>query len=238
VNGSLASHPTAPAWATADAYLFDIDGTLLNVRDTVHYHAFHHAVAAVYGVDSQIDGVPVHGNTDVGILRAVLRRAGVSDSDFEAGLPEAIARMSAEVTANAAGIRVELCPSIPELLQRLRAAGKLLGVVSGNLEAIGWAKLERAGLRTLFAFGCFSDHNELRKNIFRHGLAETRVRLGHGCTVCLVGDTPSDILAARAVGTPVIALATGTFSLAQLKALGPDVCFSCGTDLIAGWGEV
>ena len=68
---------------SADAYLFDIDGTLLNSRDGVHYHAFHAAVREVYGIDSSIDGVPVHGNTDLGILRAVARRAGLSDTEFE-----------------------------------------------------------------------------------------------------------------------------------------------------------
>ena len=31
-------------WDAADAYLFDIDGTLLNSRDGVHYNAFHNAV--------------------------------------------------------------------------------------------------------------------------------------------------------------------------------------------------
>ncbi len=49
----------------------------------------------------------------------------------------------------------------------------------------------------------------------------------------VVGDTPSDIEAARAVGVPVIALATGIYSFAQLRALNPDACFACGTDLLA-----
>src|SRR5437870_3017695 len=43
-------------WKAADAYLFDIDGTLLNSRDAVHYHAFHHAVERVFGLDFRIDG--------------------------------------------------------------------------------------------------------------------------------------------------------------------------------------
>jgi phosphoglycolate phosphatase len=226
-----------PPWATADAYLFDIDGTLLNSRDGVHYYAFHHAVQNVFGINSHIDGVPVHGNTDIGILRAVARREGVSDAEFEAHLPEVMTQMCREVRANASGIRAELCPSIRKLLERLQAGGKLLGIVSGNLESIGWTKLEVAGVRSFFSFGCFSDQHEFREDIFRAGIEETRRRLGPGASPCVVGDTPSDIRAAQAVGVPVIAVATGIFTADQLCELNPDVCVSCCTDLLPSFQE-
>jgi phosphoglycolate phosphatase-like HAD superfamily hydrolase len=224
--------PSKPFWAVADAYLFDIDGTLLNTRDGVHYHAFHHAVQKIFGVDSHIDGVPVHGSTDVAILRAVLRREGLQDANFEARLPEAIAQMTTEVCAHASAIRTELCPAIPELLETLRRKGKLLGVVTGNLESIGWTKLTVAGLRPLFQFGCFCDRHELREDIFRQGVQEVRRRLGPTASICVVADTPSDIHAAQAVGIPIIALATGIFDAEQLKTLHPDACFSSGTELL------
>jgi len=49
--------------------------------------------------------------------------------------------------------------------------------------------------------------------------------------VCVVGDTPSDIEAARAVGVPVIALATGIYSFDDLLAHQPDACLECASDL-------
>ena len=82
---------TNPCWRDADAYLFDLDGTLLNSWDGVHYNAFHRALREVYGVEMNIDGVPVHGNTDIGILRAAASNAGVSDEVFGQKLPAAIA---------------------------------------------------------------------------------------------------------------------------------------------------
>ena len=171
----------APTWTSADAYLFDIDGTLMNVRDATHYYAFGTAVQRIFGVDCCIDGLPVHGSTDLAILRAVLRRQGLRDVEFESKLGEAAACMCADVQANAAALRPELCPGIPELIAHLQNAGKLLGVVTGNLEAIGWLKIEAAGLRPAFAFGCFSDTHEQREEIFRQGVAEVRRRLGsHG----------------------------------------------------------
>jgi phosphoglycolate phosphatase-like HAD superfamily hydrolase len=222
-----------PAWAVADAYVFDIDGTLLNVHDGTHYNAFHGAVQSVFGVDSNIDGLAVHGSTDIAILRAVLRREGLRDSDFEPRLPAAVAAMCADVRARASDLRPEICPSIPAILERLRRRGKLLGVASGNLETIGWLKLEAAGLRPVFAFGCFSDQREEREEIFREAMAEVRRRLGAAATGCAVGDTPSDIRAARAAGMSVIAVATGTFTLAQLREFQPDACVSCCTDLLS-----
>lgn len=222
---------TSP-WTNCDAYLFDIDGTLLNTKDGVHYRAFHHAVQAVFGVDARIDGLPVHGNTDVGILRAVLRREGLSDEQFEARLPLAIEHMCAEVLENAAAIHPDVCPSIRQLLEHLRRAGKLLGVASGNFEAIGWAKLRAAGLSEFFSFGSFSGPVELREDMLRLGIEAARQQLGPEAAVCAVGDTPADIYAARKNGIPVISVATGVFSMEKLSQLHPDVCVPCCTDLM------
>lgn len=219
-------------WKAADAYLFDIDGTLLNSRDPIHYFAFHHAVRDVFGLEAKIDGVPVHGNTDIGILRAVLRRHGFADPEIDARMPQMIQQMCAEVQCNAGQMRPELCPSIYELISGLQAEGKLLGAASGNLEPIGWLKLEKAGLKHMFSLGSFCFPRELRLDIFRHGLDLVRQRLGSNASVHVVGDTPADITAAKAVGVPVIAVATGIYKFEDLLAREPDACFGCGTDML------
>jgi phosphoglycolate phosphatase-like HAD superfamily hydrolase len=219
-------------WDAADAYLFDIDGTLLNSRDGVHYYAFKNAVRHFFGVPPDFDRVPLHGNTDPGIIRAVLRQSVIDEAAINARLAPMMAAMCAEVEQNAAGMRPEVCPSIEDLIQRLHSGGKLLAVASGNLESIAWKKLEASGLRQFFAFGSFSDHRELRADIIRWGVEEARRRLAHNATVYVVGDTPADIEAARAVGVPVIAVATGIFSLEQLKSHEPDLCISCCTGLL------
>jgi phosphoglycolate phosphatase-like HAD superfamily hydrolase len=119
------------------------------------------------------------------------------------------------------------------LIAYLHEKGKLLGAASGNLEPIGWLKLEKAGLRAKFAFGSFSFPRESRADIFLHGIDLARQRLGDQAAVAVVGDTPSDIEAARTAAVSVIALATGIFSFSDLMACHPDACFACGTDLLA-----
>jgi phosphoglycolate phosphatase-like HAD superfamily hydrolase len=126
-----------------------------------------------------------------------------------------------------------VCPSVGELLAALKGQNKLLGVVSGNLEAIGWLKLKAAGLRDFFDFGSFSGARELRVDIFRHGIAEASKRSRPAARVCFVGDTPDDVAAARQLGTPVIAVATGIYSVEQLTAAVPDICVGCCADLMS-----
>ena len=109
-------------WMSADAYLFDIDGTLLVSRDRVHRNALHRAMREAYGVDTTIDGIAYHGKTDLGILRAALERVGVSADQFEANLPAALAVVCRDVSANASRITPTVCSAIPQVLAELRAA--------------------------------------------------------------------------------------------------------------------
>jgi phosphoglycolate phosphatase-like HAD superfamily hydrolase len=227
---SLTSHRFQ--WDHQDAYLFDIDGTLLNTRDLVHYNALNYAMRDVFGVDTTIDGIAYHGKTDLGILRAALNRANISDHDFAARLPQALAYIREHVLQNRNGLQAHICDAIPEMLAHLRSLGKLIAVASGNLESVGWHKIEAAGLREFFTFGCFADGNEMRADIFRAAVQEARDRLGEHAAVCFIGDTPEDIRAARTAGALVIAVCTGIYKSADLAHLHPDACISSCDELL------
>src|SRR2546430_14755689 len=141
-------------------------------------------------------------------------------------MPEALSIVCREVGANAHGITADICSSIPEVLTQLQAADKLLGIASGNLETVGWHKLEAAGLSQFFSFGFFSDHCEARVNIFRKGVEYARSKLGADATICFVGDTPEDIKAARGSGAQMVSVSTSTFSSAELTRHDPAPWFS------------
>lgn len=208
----------------ADAYVFDIDGTLLVTRDLVHWNALHQAMVQAYGVDTTIEGIPYHGMTDLSILRAALAREGIRDGAFESKLPGALEVVCREVDANRAQIRPQVCPGIPALLENLHGAGHLLGVASGNLETVGWHKIEAAGLRPFFRFGYYSDRCESRAGIFQNAVDRVKRELGASAKTCFVGDTPADVRAAREIGAHIVAVASGTFGIEELKACGPDLC--------------
>jgi phosphoglycolate phosphatase len=220
-------------WRAADAYLFDIDGTLLNSKDAVHYWALHKAVREIFSLELDVAGVPIHGNTDIGIFRGFMEKYAIAEAEWLPKLPQLVAMICEEVERNAADLRPRLCPSIGKLIPELHARGKLLGVASGNLERVGWAKLAACGLKQYFSFGSFSDRNEKRDDIFRYGLNEARRRLHPDAKVYIVGDTPADIASAQANQLPVIAVATGIYETHELQAHSPEMCVPCCTDLLA-----
>jgi phosphoglycolate phosphatase-like HAD superfamily hydrolase len=217
-------------WRGFDAYLFDIDGTLLNSLDGVHYEAYLGTMQELFGRRIGLEGMTLHGSTDPLILLASLERAGISREVGRAVLKQATERMCCEVERRSAEMRPELCVGIERLLDELKAAGKLLAVASGNVERIGWVKLKTAGIDGYFSFGSFSDRYEDRCAIFSWAADEARRRLGEKAKLCFMGDTPADVQAARACGVPVIAVATGVFPLLELAKEGPDLCIpTCQT---------
>ncbi len=219
-------------WDGYDAYLFDIDGTLLNCKDAVHYFAFCEALQMLSGRPLNLDGVVAHGNTDVGILRDALRLADVREEDWRPQLSQVRDLMSDHVERNCADLRVEALPLVHELLQHLRAKGALLGVATGNLERIGRMKLQQCGLLQYFQFGGYSDQFETREDVFAAAVAHVKTRAGESATICVVGDTPADVRAAHANGLPVIAVATGVYSREQLAAEMPQWCVQSFEELL------
>jgi len=223
---------TAGKAVHADAYVFDIDGTLLITRDLVHWNGLHQAMFETYGVDTTIEGIPYHGKTDIGILRAALERCGISGQAFDARLSTALAIICREVSAHASEICAPACPGIPELLSELQSGGKLLGIASGNLERVGWHKVRAARVSEFFTFGSFGDCMEARFEIFDHAQSEVRKRLGKQARVCFIGDTPEDIRSARKVDAQIAAVATGAYGFEELISLGPDACCRSCSELL------
>jgi phosphoglycolate phosphatase len=211
-------------WDAQPAYLFDIDGTLLRSQDRIHYTSFFSSVKSVMGRDLVLDEVVVHGNTDPGILRDAFRAAKLHDSEWHPMLEDVLEAIRADVLSQRHAMQLRIMPGVVATLAHLKARGAALGVATGNLEAIGWQKIEVAQLRHWFTFGGFSDRYAVRADMIGHAAAIARAIVGADASVCIVGDTPFDISAAQANSLPVIAVATGRYSYEELLACGPDAC--------------
>ncbi len=231
--GPLASAPaTAPrvfirdgfVWDAQPAYLFDIDGTLLRSQDRIHYSSFFSSVKTVMGRELVLDEVIVHGNTDPGILRDAFRAAKLEEAEWQPLLSEILAVMRADVLAQREAMQLRVMPGVVATLAYLQAKGAALGVATGNLEAIGWLKIEIARLRSWFTFGGFSDRFTVRAEMIGHAAEMARAIVGADASVCVVGDTPFDVSAAQANDLPVIAVATGRYTFEELLECRPDVC--------------
>ena len=218
-------------WDEQRAYLFDIDGTLMRHRDRVHVDAFFKGVRDVMGRELVLDGVVLSGNTDPGILRDAFALASVEDSVWRPHREQVLRAMREHVTERRAEMLWTIMPGVEAMLEHLERKGALLGVATGNLEEIGWIKIENAGLRQWFRFGGFCDRFEARQDMIAHAAEQARAMLrtmnGAGkaeATMCVIGDTPRDIEAARANALSTIAVATGRYSFEQLMEHEPEVC--------------
>lgn len=219
-------------WDEQHVYLFDIDGTLLRHRDRIHFDAFFESVRAVMGRDLALDGVTLAGNTDPGILRDAFRLASVDDAEWRPYREDVLQAMCAHVSARRSELLPTVMPGVEATLAHLERKGALLGLATGNVEKIGWLKVENAGLHSWFSFGGFSDRFEDRADMIANAAEQARAILrsesgrkpGQVEIVCVVGDTPFDIEAARANHLPTIAVATGRYSFDDLMQHQPEVC--------------
>ena len=211
-------------WDAEPAYLFDIDGTLLRSQDRIHVTSFFSSVKSVMGRELDLDPVVLSGNTDPGILRDAFRAAQLEDSEWHPVLEDILDAMRNDVLAQREAMQVRVMPGVEATLEHLQAKGAALGVATGNLESIGWLKIELAGLREWFTFGGFSDRFIVRAEMIAHAAALARAIVGADASVCVVGDTPFDISAAQANSLPVIAVATGRYSFDELMECNPDAC--------------
>jgi phosphoglycolate phosphatase len=213
-------------WDEQDAYLFDIDGTLLRSRDRIHYQSFFESVRSVMGRELVLDGVTLSGNTDPGILYDAFRLAELDPEHWQPMLEDVLEHMRTTVAAQRDQMNLVKMLGVDEMLAYLHSKGAALGVGTGNLESIGWLKLEVLGVRHWFTFGGFSDRFAVRADMIADAARQARKIAGDPATVCVVGDTPFDISAAKANGLPTIAVATGHFSFDDLMKHRPEVCVS------------
>ena len=221
------------AWDAQDAYLFDIDGTLLRSRDRIHFNSFASSVQRVTGFEITLAGILLHGSTDTAILREACQQAGIPAEVMEHRTEAILEAMRNAVAEQRNQMDLIRMPGVERVLRYLAGKGALLGVATGNLEAIGWIKIEQAGLREWFKFGGFSDHFSIRPELIGQAAKKARELAGTEASVCVVGDTPKDIDAARANYLPVIAVATGNYSFEELKKYQPEACASSLAGLLA-----
>ncbi len=207
-----------------EAVLFDIDGTLISTGGAGAL-AWRGAFEELYGKPLDIREVTESGMTDPEVGRVALRNILGRDPDGRE-LATAMAhylRHLSDTVDQAAGYRV--MPGIEELVERLVDDGHLLGLTTGNVEAAAHIKLARAGLNRYFSFGGYGSDSRERTELTRCALERGRLVSGGvlGESACIsVGDTPRDVAAGHGAGIEVVGVATGNFTVAQLREAGAD----------------
>jgi phosphoglycolate phosphatase-like HAD superfamily hydrolase len=110
------------------------------------------------------------------------------------------------------------------MLERLRGRTDVhSALLTGNTRAGAAAKLGHYRLAEFFEGGAFADGANDRPAIARSALAQAQNILGMVSPdrVYVIGDTPHDVACGKAIGARVIAVATGGYSLEELRDTDP-----------------
>lgn len=202
--------------------LFDVDGTLVNGA-RCHYMAFVHSVSKFYGMEEDISGINYAGKTDPQILMEVLEMGSIPENVIEDKFQDCLDYMVQDYLANVHRENVKALGGVSTLLTELKNENVLLGLTTGNLEPIAYAKLGKAGLDGFFSFGGFGSDSPIRSCLVEKAL--NRARNSHGFKgdqVFVIGDTPRDVDAAKPFDLRTIAVATGRYSTDELEKTGAD----------------
>jgi phosphoglycolate phosphatase len=205
--------------------LFDIDGTLVRRAGPHHREALIAGVRHVTGIATTTDGIPVHGMLDQDILAQMMKREGMAQRAI-AGVMPAIQQHAERVYVRTCpDLHEKTCPGARSLLHRLKRRGIPLALVTGNLTRIGWKKLDCAGLKDYFLFGAFSEMAKTRAGLAKIAIRTARERglIAKDARIALIGDAPSDIVAARANRIRSISVATGVSKREDLAPHQPDI---------------
>ena len=95
-----------------------------------------------------------------------------------------------------------------------------MGLLTGNLEPLGYGKIARIGLGPAeLPFGAFGSDAADRNALPAIAAQRASAALGRevtGADLVIIGDTPRDIACARAAGATAVAVATGRHGADEL----------------------
>ena len=205
--------------------LFDIDGTLMDSGGAGR-RAVDRAFERRHGRRDACAAIAFGGMTDRAIARAGLAAIGAEPT--VAAIDDLLAAYLDALVEELGGTRARVHAGVEAALDAAAVAGAAVGLGTGNLRDGARLKLSRVGLHERFAFGGFGSDHEARDALLRVGAGRGADAIGaplSACRVVVIGDTPRDVAAARAIGAECLAVATGPFSLDALTACEPTRVF-------------
>jgi phosphoglycolate phosphatase-like HAD superfamily hydrolase len=211
--------------------LFDVDGTILLTAGAGR-RAIMAAIGEEVGDSPAFEGVRFDGKTDPQIVSELLEAAGQRGphaSERVATLCHRYVNLLARELAQPS-TRTTLMPGVTDLLSRLESVQTVvLGLLTGNMAQGAALKLRSAGLDPeRFRVGAYGSDAAERSDL--PPIAAERAqpyfgRVPSGAEVVIIGDTPADVACGYCIGARAVGVATGAYTVADLKACGADAVF-------------
>ncbi|MEE1763626.1 HAD family hydrolase [Streptomyces sp. SP18BB07] len=211
--------------------LWDIDRTLLYVGE-IDRQVYRETFAEIVGYP--VERLPARGTgvTMPLAIRAMLLDNGVPEDRVSELLPLMVELLPKRLAAHTEDLRQhgKLMPGAVAALRAVQGRADLIPtVVTGNLKANAMLKLAAFGLESFLdtEIGGYASDDHNRPALV--GIAQKRAQAKYGVlfdrsNTVIIGDSLEDVRTGRDGGVvPVIGIASGTTSAAELERAGADV---------------
>jgi phosphoglycolate phosphatase len=190
----------------------------------------------LFAIADGFKDIQMAGRTDTWILASAAATHGIVAEDLIRRFHDTyVTHLQREL--DAPNPRKLIMPGVRPLLDALASRDDVyLALLTGNYQAAARLKLEHFDLWRYFQCGAFADDGPDRNSLVPKALERIRACGGPAVSptdVIVVGDTPHDVACARIAGARGIAVATGPFSVEQLRASGAEKVFEDLSDTSA-----
>ena len=195
-------------WHNFDAYLFDLDGTLVDTAPDINAALNHSLTQAGYAnVDIALTRHWVGFGSRM-LLQQALQHYQLEDTELERQTDELLPEFLNYYSQNLAR-HSQLYPTVESTLNALRSRGAKLAVVTNKLAQLSEPLLEQIGLMKFFDLVVCGDTAAAPKPdpapvqycLDRFGITARQA--------LFVGDSDTDVNAANAAGVAVVCVADG-----------------------------
>ena len=185
------------------------------------------AFKELFGISDAFRNIPMAGRTDTWILSNAAAAHGVPPSALSHFHDAYLAHLERELEPP--NPRKAVMPGIRPLLDTLASRDDVyLALLTGNYQKAARLKLEHFDLWRYFPCGAFADDAADRNSLLPKALERIRACGGPSvrpADVIVIGDTPHDVACALAAGARPVGVATGSFSVQQLRDSGAETVF-------------
>ena len=209
--------------------LFDIDGTLIATGGAGR-RAMRRTFADLWGLAVDSEALERPGRTDWLVVQEVLGGASVAGArdreEFARFTSRYCEHLQQELTKPGSGRKGVLAGVAPLLASLASCRLATVALLTGNVAQAAKLKLSYFDLWPYFAWGVFGDEARERDDLLPIARERYESRTGRSIAaedIVVVGDTPHDVRCARRWGARAVAVATGAYDAAALRACDADV---------------
>lgn len=201
--------------------LFDIDGTLVNMRRGFMPALITRLMQQIGREEVVLNGSSYAGRTDRDIFTQLLQDNDIDVSHYDGFRKQYVALLDEMLTST----HIDRLEGTRDAIELCLNAGHHIGLLTGNFREAAFIKLNRVELDTYFTEGAFggdeANRNRLPEQAFN--AIQPKIPSLHPSDMIIIGDTPRDIACAKHFGCTSVAVATGSYTSAQLACYQPDV---------------